>query len=143
MRWSIGFPRRTACLSLLQIERVEAFGEPPVDRSKQIAGLIPLALIAPEAGEIQGRTHLPKSSALRTRHIEPLKKAFFRCSGLAHGQQQRSSQPMHFRLSPALSCHLDHLDSLIEMFEGFVRLACNPVNFRKDRHVNGTIIWYP
>jgi hypothetical protein len=34
--------------SLLQIERVEAFGEPAVDRSEQIAGLIALALIAQE-----------------------------------------------------------------------------------------------
>jgi hypothetical protein len=33
-------------LRLLQIERVETFGEPAVDRSKKIAGLIPLALIA-------------------------------------------------------------------------------------------------
>jgi hypothetical protein len=35
-------------LRLLQIERVETFGEPAVDRSEQIEGLIPLALIAPE-----------------------------------------------------------------------------------------------
>jgi hypothetical protein len=35
-------------LSLFQIERVEAFGKPAVHRSKQIAILIPLALIAPE-----------------------------------------------------------------------------------------------
>ena len=35
-------------LGLLQIERVEAFGEPAVDRSEKIAGLIPLALIALE-----------------------------------------------------------------------------------------------
>jgi hypothetical protein len=33
-------------LRLLQIERVETFGEPAADRSKKIAGLIPLALIA-------------------------------------------------------------------------------------------------
>jgi hypothetical protein len=35
-------------LSLLQIERIEAFSEPAVDWREQIAGLIPLALIAPE-----------------------------------------------------------------------------------------------
>ena len=35
-------------LSLFQIARVEPFGEPAVDGSKQIASLIPLALIAPE-----------------------------------------------------------------------------------------------
>jgi hypothetical protein len=33
-------------LGLFQIERVEAFGEPAVDRSEKLAGLIPLTLIA-------------------------------------------------------------------------------------------------
>jgi hypothetical protein len=35
-------------LRLLQVERVEAFGEPAVDRREKIAGLVLLALIAPE-----------------------------------------------------------------------------------------------
>src|SRR6516162_3881718 len=35
-------------LGLLQIARVEALGEPAVDGSKKIAGLLRLALIAPE-----------------------------------------------------------------------------------------------
>jgi hypothetical protein len=35
-------------LNLLQIERVEAFGEPAIDRSEKVAGLRPPALIAPE-----------------------------------------------------------------------------------------------
>jgi hypothetical protein len=35
-------------LSLLQIEGVEAFGEPAVDRSEKVASFVPLALIAPE-----------------------------------------------------------------------------------------------
>src|SRR6516165_8528238 len=35
-------------LSLFQIARVEPFGKPAVDRSEQLASLIPLALIAPE-----------------------------------------------------------------------------------------------
>ena len=33
-------------LRLLQIERVEAFGEPAVDRSEKFASLIPIALVA-------------------------------------------------------------------------------------------------
>jgi hypothetical protein len=41
-------------LSLLQIERVETLGEPAADRSEQITGFIPLALIAPETGEAGG-----------------------------------------------------------------------------------------
>jgi hypothetical protein len=35
-------------LGLFQIERVEAFGKPPVDRSEKLAGLLTLALIAEE-----------------------------------------------------------------------------------------------
>ena len=35
-------------LGLFQIERVEAFGEPAIDRSEKIAGVIPLGLIAPQ-----------------------------------------------------------------------------------------------
>jgi hypothetical protein len=35
-------------LRLFQIERVEAFGEPAVDRSEKLAGLLLLALVAPE-----------------------------------------------------------------------------------------------
>ena len=36
------------CFRLLQIERVEAFGEPAVDRREQFASLLRLPLIAPE-----------------------------------------------------------------------------------------------
>ena len=42
-------------LRFLQIKRVEAFGEPAVDRSKQFASLLRLALITPEAREAQDR----------------------------------------------------------------------------------------
>jgi hypothetical protein len=35
-------------LGLFQIERVEALGEPAVDRSENIASLLPLALVAPQ-----------------------------------------------------------------------------------------------
>ena len=41
-------------LRLFQIERVEAFSEPAVDRSEKLASLLPLALIAPEPGDAGG-----------------------------------------------------------------------------------------
>ena len=41
-------------LGLLQVERIEALGEPAIDRGEKIVGLLPLALIAPEAGEAGG-----------------------------------------------------------------------------------------
>jgi hypothetical protein len=50
-------------LSLLQIERIEAFGEPVVDRSEKLAGLIPLALIAPEPGEAPAIARASRSAA--------------------------------------------------------------------------------
>jgi hypothetical protein len=36
------------CLGLLQVTRVEAFGEPTIDRSEQFPSLLRLALFAPE-----------------------------------------------------------------------------------------------
>ena len=46
-------------LRLLQIERVEAFGEPAIDRGEKIAGLIPLALIALEPRHAHRRAQFP------------------------------------------------------------------------------------
>ena len=49
----------SSSLGLLQIERIEPFGEPAVDRCEKLAGLIPLALIAPEARHAHRRAQLP------------------------------------------------------------------------------------
>ena len=54
-------------LRLFQIERIEPFGEPAVDRSKKIAGLIPLTLIAPEPRHAHRGTQLPGFCLLLTR----------------------------------------------------------------------------
>jgi hypothetical protein len=42
-------------LGVLQIERVEAFGEPAVDRSEQLARLLHFALVTPEGRELEAR----------------------------------------------------------------------------------------
>jgi hypothetical protein len=47
--WLSGVQLTKESLGLLQVERVETLGKPAVDRSENVAGLIPLALIAPEA----------------------------------------------------------------------------------------------
>jgi hypothetical protein len=46
-------------LGLFQIERVEAFSEPAVDRSEQVASLLRLPLIAPEPRHARGGAQLP------------------------------------------------------------------------------------
>ena len=53
-------------LGLFQIERVEALGEPAVDRSEKLAGLIPLALIAPEPRHAHRSAQFPGFCLLLT-----------------------------------------------------------------------------
>ena len=61
-------------LRFLQIECIEALGEPAVDRSEEIAGLIPLALIAPEPREAH-------CGACTSKSLEARQKASCRISG--------------------------------------------------------------
>src|SRR6266446_9181835 len=93
------------CLGLLQIERVEALAEPPVDRREQSAGLIALALVAPEPGKAGGGAQLPRLCLLRPGNLPRLEKA-----GLGSGEVVIAQAPQHFapeaiqlRLEPALA----------------------------------------
>jgi hypothetical protein len=53
-------------LGLLQVERVEALGEPTIDGGEKIVGLPRPALIAPEPGHARRRTELPGLRLLLT-----------------------------------------------------------------------------
>jgi hypothetical protein len=55
------------CLRLLQIERVEPFTEPTIDRSEKLASVLPLALIAPEPRHAHRRAQFPGFGLLLTR----------------------------------------------------------------------------
>ena len=59
-------------LRLFQIGRVEAFGEPAVDRREKVAGFGVAALVAAEPGEARGGAQFPELGLLLLR----------RCSGL-------------------------------------------------------------
>src|SRR5262249_23267143 len=74
-------------LGLLQVKRVEAFGEPAIDGREQVASLGALALIAPEAGEVESCTQLPEFGALPLRHCYRVVKTIFRSGVLVHDQQ--------------------------------------------------------
>ena len=59
---SVGVLRRQLLqqrLRFLQIARVEALSEPAVNRSKQFARFLHLALVAPETREAHGGAELP------------------------------------------------------------------------------------
>ena len=57
-----------------------------LDRSEKIMGFGALALIAPEAGEIEGRTQFPEFGALPACYCERLAIARFRGATLIGGQ---------------------------------------------------------
>ena len=56
--------------SILQIERVESFSKPVIDRSDKIAGLVLLALVAPQLRHAHRRTEFPGPRLLLTRHVQ-------------------------------------------------------------------------
>jgi len=77
-------------LSLFQIERVDAFGEPAVDRGEKIAGRIPLALIAPQPRHTHRRAQLPGLCLLLTRNRERTLEITFRFRGIALWRLERN-----------------------------------------------------
>src|SRR6202011_2667776 len=76
-------------LGLIQIERVEALGEPAVDRSENAASRIPLALVVPEPRHAHRRTQLPGPCLLRARDPERALEIRFRFRRIGLGRQQR------------------------------------------------------
>jgi hypothetical protein len=74
-------------LRLFQIERIEALGEPAVDRSEQLAGLIPLALIAPESGKAGSGAQFGVFCTLPSRDAECLMIVLLGSSLVAGGIQ--------------------------------------------------------
>src|SRR4029077_19992871 len=104
-----------------------------MDRSEEITGLRPLALIAPETRKITGRTQLPEFSVLPLRYRERVAIATLRRSVLVDRQQQHSSLPMHFGFGPALLGTIDQLGCFVEPIKSFFRVPRQPVQLRKDR----------
>jgi len=79
---------------VLQDRSVEAFGEPAVDRRKQVAGFGALALIAPQAGEAGGGAQLPDFRTLPLRDLHGLIIVSLSRRLVIGGIQQIPSQPM-------------------------------------------------
>jgi hypothetical protein len=80
---------------MLQVERVEAFSEPAIDRSEKIAGLLPFALITPQPPApclSQRAIHRPSS-------VWPLVRLFGRLgeNTIPAGKTHRLPPKQHFR----------------------------------------------
>jgi hypothetical protein len=81
-------------LSLLQIERVEAFGEPAIDRSEKVADVLPLAQIALEPRHADGRSQFKEPCVLYLRHGQGLVQTFFRLIATAHFEKEFAFEAM-------------------------------------------------
>ena len=66
--WLSGMQFIEQDLDLFQIVCIEALDEPAVDRSEKLAGLLLLALIAPQACEAGSRAQLKRPGLLAPRH---------------------------------------------------------------------------
>src|SRR6202040_2992409 len=88
-------------LCLLQIERIETFGEPAVDRSEKLASLIPLALIAPQPGHAHSGTEFPGFRLLctRDRKLAVEIRFGFRRVGLRRQQRDFPSDTIDLRFT--------------------------------------------
>jgi hypothetical protein len=89
--------------------RVEAFGEPAVDRSQQFASLLHLALVAPEACEAHGGAEFPGLCLLRARYREGTLEISFR---FRDGSGDMSAMTPAIRLTSA-SVHLSFVALIV------------------------------
>ena len=93
-------------LRLFQIERVEAFGEPAVDRSEQFAGLLRLPLIAPEPRHAHRGAQFPRFCLLLTCNRERPVEIFFGFRDVRFRRLQRnfSGHSVNLGLAPRFPC---------------------------------------
>jgi hypothetical protein len=113
----------------LQDRRVEALGEPAVDRREQVTGFGSLALIPPEAGKAGRREQLEDPCALAPRDRQRLIVRLLGCYGVAPDVEQVTSQPEQLGLVETLTSSFHKLRGFVETIEGFNRLAEFAVGF--------------
>ena len=85
-------------LRSFQIGRVEALGEPAVDRGEEVAGLTPAALIAAEPSEARGGPQFPELGLLLHGDAQGLAIEFLGGLGVPLPQQQMALVPVQLGL---------------------------------------------
>jgi hypothetical protein len=93
-------------LCLFKIGRVEAFGEPAVDRREEAAGFGAAALVAAEPGEACGGAQFPELGLLFLGDDQGLAIQSLGGLGMSLPQQQLAFVPVQLRLEPTLPCPL-------------------------------------
>src|SRR6516162_2300425 len=112
-------------LRLLQIGSVEAFGEPAVDRSEEVAGFGAAALIAAQPGEAPGSAQFPELSLLLLGDAQGVTIQFLGGVGMSLPLQQLAFAPIQVCCEPALACALNDLQRIVQQSQGLFDLPCD------------------
>src|ERR671918_692275 len=116
-------------LGVLKVRRVEALGEPAVDRREEVVGLVPPALVSPQAGQAGRCTQLPELRLLLVGNGQSLAEAGLGLGpvGLRQGQPQLSPEPMQLGLDPTHSGPSDPVQGVSQEAQANGHLVRPPV----------------
>src|SRR5271155_4477312 len=123
--WLSGMQLIQQRLRLLQIERVEAFGEPAVDRSEQFTSLLPFPLITPQPRRARRRAQFP---GLRLLLPRDRKRALeidlrFRCIRLARRHGDLAGDAVGLGLEPSFLACFDRGHCFVDAAPSIVKLS--------------------
>ena len=109
-------------LRLLQIARIEALGEPAVDRSEKFASSLPFSLITPEPRHARGCAKFPGLSLLLTCNRERLLEECLGSGLISVGrrQSQLAFNSIEFSLTPTFFRALHHSERVVDRVESVV-----------------------
>ena len=82
------------------VSRAKAFGEPPIDRDKKLAGLLALALLHPQPREAGGSAQLKQFCGLRAGEPKRLPEFRLHVSGIG---KRLAAQPMQLSDEPGVA----------------------------------------
>ncbi len=72
-------------LGFLEVGGIKSFGEPVIDRGKQVVGVLTFVLVLPEPGQTHGGAQLPPLRLRTAGEIESLPEAGFCLRRIGHG----------------------------------------------------------
>src|SRR6476619_2377622 len=112
-------------LRLFQVARVEALREPPVNRSKQFARFLHLALVAPEEREANGGAEFPRFCLLLTRDSKCAIKILFCFFRIWRGRLERdfTGNAINFGLAPFFLRSFYFVYRVVNATPGIVKLS--------------------
>jgi len=112
-------------LGVFQIARVEAFGEPGVERGEEGAGVVALALALPESREAGGGAQLERLGLLPAGDLQGLAQERLRLLDriAVHVQKNLGPQPVQLGIVEALSLLLGLRDAEAERASAAQRLS--------------------